>query len=51
MYYPNINNLLLYLLAFDILDKLSIIKNHKIVFLNIDIFFADIDKNKTNKSY
>ena len=51
MYHPTINNLFLYLLAFDMLYDPSKIKNHKIVFFNIDPFFNNIDRNKTNKSY
>ena len=51
MYHPTINDLLLYLLAFDALYEPSKVKNHKIVFLNINPFFADINRNKINKSY
>ena len=51
MYYLTINNLLLYLLAFDTLYEPSKVKNHKIVFFDIDLFFANIDRNKINKSY
>ena len=51
MYYPTINNLLLYLLVFDTLYKLSKVKNHKIIFVDIDLFFTDIDRNKIIKFY